>query len=161
MKKIILIVMFCFLIPCFGIFAQASASVFSIEETLWRGRVLVASNLPDGRHHVDLLVIMMGFYNDTVYSCVSEDGNTCEMIEQPSVSYIDCPVLSMAYYCGPEPTTGEGRLFVLAIMQPIGIGYLTVLTHGFFDDPFGEGSHRFYEHLTGIMVKESDNWLPE
>lgn len=161
MKRIILIVMVCCLIPCFGIFNQASASAFSIEETLWRARVLGLSNLPDGRHHVDLLVVKMGFYNDTVYGCVSEDGNTCEMIEQPDVSYIDCPVLSMAYYCGPYPITGEGRAFVLAIMQPIGIGYLTVLTHGLVDDPFGEGPHRVYVHHTGIMVKESDNWLPE
>jgi hypothetical protein len=161
MKRIILITIICLLIPSFGIFDQASASIFSIEGTLWRARLLYVPNHPYGEWpQVESGVNMIGFYDDKVYICSPEDGDTCEPnMTHQILTIIDRPVISMAYYWGPMPYTdpeGPERLTWLAIMLPIGIGYLTSSMR-----QYDEGrTQLIYNFTTGIMVKESDEWSP-
>jgi hypothetical protein len=160
MKKIILITIVCFLIPCF-VYAQEPDSNLSIEGTLWRTRVFGAMNLPDGLPHVVSEVWMVGFYDEKVYLCLAGAGDTCEPVEDSAGSqYIDGPVISIWYNFGlgtaPEQLGGIG--YLLAIIQPMGFGYLTSSTLGFL--PGDERPKFVYAILTGSMVKESDNWSP-
>jgi hypothetical protein len=141
MKRIILVVLMVALVatPCLAQEVEPDG-LFSIEGTLWRfGTEITFSTLPPFLHIYNSNS-KLGFHQETVYNCSEDD---CKLL--PKLSYIDLPVLSIAY--GFDPL-GLG----LIVMQPIGLGIETL-----FGSTFPVPG--FYYSIA-MMYKVEDDWSP-
>jgi hypothetical protein len=121
--------------------------LFSIEGTRWGICVIGFITLPPFFSMWCPAEVTFGFDKGTVYRCNQEVE--CEAYSD--CSYIDSPVVSIAYaftYMLPFPCDFAGEL---AIMQPGGFGVYTQVNF-----IFGLG----FSSLLGIMFKVDDNWTP-
>ena len=159
MKKFCLICLLCLLFPCYG-FAQTPESAFSVDGTVWHGRLFVLTavfSIPPFylKYLLHVESIRYGIYEGEIYWCGNE-GLEIDCTPRPVTNYypqivIDSPVVSLGY-------VRFGRLggpYQLAFMQPTsGLGYFTSYNFGTFGGAF------FKLYRFGIMVKVDDNWTP-
>ena len=111
MKKIILITIICFAIPCFG-FAQEPNSLLGIDNTLWQKTLGEEGDLG------------FGFYGGKVYLIWPLEGGEPEMAEISF--YVDLLLLSFVLVdYSPDIVPWEVFLGGTGFLFPIlGIGYL-------------------------------------
>jgi len=155
MKKITLITIVFLLITCFGFFGQAAASNFLIEGTLWQGHLKAVGGTPAPLTVEPFnLTVMLGFNDGRMFACIPVNEETCTPDFEIPIVIIDRPLMSLAYVNVTHEFDDQGYTRIVAIMLPIGVGYLSVSqrnTHG-PDEPN-------YWHGSGLMFKVSDDWM--
>ena len=117
MKKVVLIIVICFLIPCFS-YAQEPDWFLGIESTLWVSRVIAGDEY-------------LGFYQGDICacSCETEECKTLECSKQENSFYIDLFGVSFFTY-GYDYANG-------VLFSPLGIGIIWItLISPFFKIPF-------------------------
>ena len=134
MKKIILITIICFLIPCFGI-AQEPDSISSIEGTLWSTGQIQAPGDWKGPMY-------FGFYDGDIY--LSFYYGWYDLYYLPFTfkhSYGDLGTVSYFFMIGPPPVSSNPNdlMAIGGLMFPLGFG---IISPG------------------GILRKIEDNWDP-
>ena len=126
--------------PCFAQEVEPDG-LFSIGGTLWRfGTEITFSTRPPFLH-INNINAELGFHQGTIYRCSEDD---CKLL--PDVSYMDSPVLSIAY-------SFDSFGFGLIVLQPIGLGITT------YFGTFFPGGPGFFYSIT-MMFKVEDNWTP-
>ena len=163
MKKIIIITIICFLIPCF-VFAQGPDIISSIEGTLWRGqltRVYVSSVFPC----IETVPRnwKLGFSDGMMYMCFSSSGSTCTpQVLSAGIISIIMPEIGVAIYQEVHPprvaNPGSYLRFV-AYLHPSGLGYAFLCRK----DVYPKTEERMgivFDYANGTLVREDDSWSP-
>ena len=159
MKKIILIAIICFLIPCF-VFAQGLDIDSTIEGTLWRGELkgvmlTVERNLVEIEENTEDW--LLGFSAGSMYMCTFTGYDTCS----PSLTQYRHSVIIPAIGLVAVLDRNCGRLCrerIVAIMMPSGVGYMArdIIYIGIW----GGIIPLLISNAQGLLIRESDNWTP-
>ncbi len=135
--------------------AQEPDNPTSIEGTQWITAGIRTSIEPPYFQRVTSIV---GFFQETVYSCDEEEA--CEPLDD--YSYIDLPVISIAYLLSFSVLPVNYRVELL-IMQPAGgFGYVRDISWWKVADclpSVGQNCIKGY-FTTGTMIKIKEDWIP-